>query len=251
MNPLLYNITQVVILSAVSGVISDLLGFNLKVNASFPGRTRRGDPKLTALSFLFAAVEDQTVTAPRRSSPPSPTEPGSVSTFPLRATLKLFIYPLGVSRLTRFDCTLSGFLVCFLLRAVFDTRLRAPVLTCCGSGLSAASARFAKTRRRRPPSSPSAVARPTIANDRGLRRQTKAVHFISILARVRVTKLRPALGGNVPVDRTERFRRRTDRRSRPLSPRSPSALPRKLVCLSEAAGRYMHFKPERHGYVPF
>uniref|UniRef100_A0A3B5KNJ1 PHTF1/2 N-terminal domain-containing protein n=1 Tax=Xiphophorus couchianus TaxID=32473 RepID=A0A3B5KNJ1_9TELE len=33
MNPLLYNITQVVILSAVSGVISDLLGFNLKVTA--------------------------------------------------------------------------------------------------------------------------------------------------------------------------------------------------------------------------
>uniref|UniRef100_A0A8C7LDJ5 Putative homeodomain transcription factor 2 n=1 Tax=Oncorhynchus kisutch TaxID=8019 RepID=A0A8C7LDJ5_ONCKI len=31
MNPLLYNITQVVILSAVSGVISDLLGFNLKM----------------------------------------------------------------------------------------------------------------------------------------------------------------------------------------------------------------------------
>lgn len=34
MNPLLYNITQVVILSAVSGVISDLLGFNLKVSTS-------------------------------------------------------------------------------------------------------------------------------------------------------------------------------------------------------------------------
>uniref|UniRef100_A0A671LHP2 Putative homeodomain transcription factor 2 n=1 Tax=Sinocyclocheilus anshuiensis TaxID=1608454 RepID=A0A671LHP2_9TELE len=34
MNPLLYNITQVVILSAVSGVISDLLGFNLKVRCS-------------------------------------------------------------------------------------------------------------------------------------------------------------------------------------------------------------------------
>lgn len=34
MNPLLYNITQVVILSAVSGVISDLLGFNLKVSLS-------------------------------------------------------------------------------------------------------------------------------------------------------------------------------------------------------------------------
>uniref|UniRef100_A0A8C5K7C4 Putative homeodomain transcription factor 2 n=1 Tax=Jaculus jaculus TaxID=51337 RepID=A0A8C5K7C4_JACJA len=31
MDPLLYNITQVVILSAVSGVISDLLGFNLKL----------------------------------------------------------------------------------------------------------------------------------------------------------------------------------------------------------------------------
>ncbi|XP_036432637.1 putative homeodomain transcription factor 2 isoform X4 [Colossoma macropomum] len=31
MNPLLYNITQVVILSAVSGVISDLLGFNVKL----------------------------------------------------------------------------------------------------------------------------------------------------------------------------------------------------------------------------
>ncbi|XP_041113427.1 protein PHTF2-like isoform X3 [Polyodon spathula] len=31
MNPLLYNITQVVILSAVSGVISDLLGVNLKL----------------------------------------------------------------------------------------------------------------------------------------------------------------------------------------------------------------------------
>ncbi|KAL4612700.1 putative homeodomain transcription factor 2 [Arapaima gigas] len=31
MNPLLYSITQVVILSAVSGVISDLLGFNLKL----------------------------------------------------------------------------------------------------------------------------------------------------------------------------------------------------------------------------
>ncbi|XP_038675978.1 protein PHTF1-like isoform X1 [Scyliorhinus canicula] len=31
MNPLLYNITRVVILSAVSGVISDLLGFNLRL----------------------------------------------------------------------------------------------------------------------------------------------------------------------------------------------------------------------------
>lgn len=42
MNPLLYNITQVVILSAVSGVISDLLGFNLKVSRMvlFHGCTR-------------------------------------------------------------------------------------------------------------------------------------------------------------------------------------------------------------------
>ncbi|KAG2460027.1 PHTF2 factor, partial [Polypterus senegalus] len=42
MNPLLYNITQVVILSAVSGVISDLLGFNLKdCRLSMPVRTPR------------------------------------------------------------------------------------------------------------------------------------------------------------------------------------------------------------------
>lgn len=34
MNPLLYSITQVVILSAVSGVISDLLGFNVKVRTN-------------------------------------------------------------------------------------------------------------------------------------------------------------------------------------------------------------------------
>lgn len=39
MNPLLYNITQVVILSAVSGVISDLLGFNLKVTLPLPPPT--------------------------------------------------------------------------------------------------------------------------------------------------------------------------------------------------------------------
>lgn len=31
MNPLIYNITRVVILSAVSGVISDLLGFNIRL----------------------------------------------------------------------------------------------------------------------------------------------------------------------------------------------------------------------------
>lgn len=33
MNPLIYNITRVVILSAVSGIISDLLGFNIRVSA--------------------------------------------------------------------------------------------------------------------------------------------------------------------------------------------------------------------------
>ena len=31
MNPLLYNITRVVVLSLISGVMSDLLGFRLKV----------------------------------------------------------------------------------------------------------------------------------------------------------------------------------------------------------------------------
>ncbi|NXG38022.1 PHTF1 factor, partial [Dromaius novaehollandiae] len=34
MNPLIYNITRVVILSAVSGVISDLLGFNIRVSTA-------------------------------------------------------------------------------------------------------------------------------------------------------------------------------------------------------------------------
>jgi len=34
MNPLIYNITRVVILSAVSGVISDLLGFNIRVSVT-------------------------------------------------------------------------------------------------------------------------------------------------------------------------------------------------------------------------
>jgi len=31
-NPLIYNITKVVILSAVSAVVSDLLGFNIRVS---------------------------------------------------------------------------------------------------------------------------------------------------------------------------------------------------------------------------
>lgn len=37
MNPLIYNITRVVILSAVSGVISDLLGFNIRVSINPQG----------------------------------------------------------------------------------------------------------------------------------------------------------------------------------------------------------------------
>uniref|UniRef100_A0A8D2MSG5 Putative homeodomain transcription factor 1 n=1 Tax=Zonotrichia albicollis TaxID=44394 RepID=A0A8D2MSG5_ZONAL len=45
MNPLIYNITRVVILSAVSGVISDLLGFNIRVSVPVPGsRTALGTP---------------------------------------------------------------------------------------------------------------------------------------------------------------------------------------------------------------
>ncbi|TSX44507.1 putative homeodomain transcription factor 2 [Bagarius yarrelli] len=43
MNPLLYSITQVVILSAVSGVISDLLGFNVKVSISLNNIKRAHD----------------------------------------------------------------------------------------------------------------------------------------------------------------------------------------------------------------
>lgn len=43
MNPLIYNITRVVILSAVSGVISDLLGFNIRVSVPVPSsRTALG-----------------------------------------------------------------------------------------------------------------------------------------------------------------------------------------------------------------
>lgn len=41
MNPLIYNITRVVILSAVSGVISDLLGFNIRVSITTPTQTNR------------------------------------------------------------------------------------------------------------------------------------------------------------------------------------------------------------------
>uniref|UniRef100_A0A6D2WCV7 Putative homeodomain transcription factor 2 n=1 Tax=Takifugu rubripes TaxID=31033 RepID=A0A6D2WCV7_TAKRU len=88
MNPLLYNITQVVILSAVSGVISDLLGFNLKVKVLLSTQTPPGGGGDLKHSFLCAAVEDQIMTARRR-----PTVTPRPSTFRLCAILKLFILP--------------------------------------------------------------------------------------------------------------------------------------------------------------
>lgn len=77
MNPLLYNITQVVILSAVSGVISDLLGFNLKVSGCSRGggggftkdQTNAGVKRhllYSARCRFHPAVEDQIVTATGR-----------------------------------------------------------------------------------------------------------------------------------------------------------------------------------------
>lgn len=63
MNPLLYNITQVVILSAVSGVISDLLGFNLKVRAAAWLLCVCECCRFTdRLCVSFTAVEDQIMT---------------------------------------------------------------------------------------------------------------------------------------------------------------------------------------------
>ncbi|KAK2526528.1 Phtf1 [Columba guinea] len=79
MNPLIYNITRVVILSAVSGVVSDLLGFNIRnddaavlrlvlLNQSSWCRMGQG-PSLTCRfqtcahsHYLFSALENQTVT---------------------------------------------------------------------------------------------------------------------------------------------------------------------------------------------
>ena len=48
MNPLLYNITRVVVLSLFSGVMSDLLGFRLKVREKALLR-----PSFSLLFFLF------------------------------------------------------------------------------------------------------------------------------------------------------------------------------------------------------
>ena len=48
MNPLLYNITRVVVLSLFSGVMSDLLGFRLKVREKALLR-----PSFFFLFFLF------------------------------------------------------------------------------------------------------------------------------------------------------------------------------------------------------
>lgn len=103
MNPLLYNITQVVILSAVSGVISDLLGFNLKVTVSLPPATHPPrDPQLNTLSSLSTAVEDQTMTVPPPPPPPAqlternPAPDPEACPPPPAFPLQLFIYPLGV-----------------------------------------------------------------------------------------------------------------------------------------------------------
>lgn len=72
MNPLLYNITQVVILSAVSGVISDLLGFNLKVSRKLS--LQLGHLKKRELGVMtpppLTAVEDQIVTATEKRHRP-------------------------------------------------------------------------------------------------------------------------------------------------------------------------------------
>lgn len=65
MNPLLYNITQVVILSAVSGVISDLLGFNLKVSTRVRSKVFYV-PTSKAVFCLSSVVEDQIVMANRK-----------------------------------------------------------------------------------------------------------------------------------------------------------------------------------------
>lgn len=125
MNPLLYNITQVVILSAVSGVISDLLGFNLKVSTSILfvffvcfllHLSQWSDAVVNhLLCSLFPAVEDQIVTVRggnRQTASHWLTDwltdrrnVGSVdvvaallrpSPFPLCAIHRLFIYPFSV-----------------------------------------------------------------------------------------------------------------------------------------------------------
>lgn len=59
MNPLIYNITRVVILSAVSGVISDLLGFNIRVSIT-PTQTPTAEflpPKQKGRGFEWAVTQ--------------------------------------------------------------------------------------------------------------------------------------------------------------------------------------------------
>lgn len=73
MNPLLYNITQVVILSAVSGVISDLLGFNLKVTVSLPPR----HPPTQRPAAKHAVFSVHSCGRSNRDGPPTTTTTGA------------------------------------------------------------------------------------------------------------------------------------------------------------------------------
>lgn len=54
MNPLIYNFTRVVILSAVSAVVSDLLGFNIRVSLASLSRSFASefDPKPPEFQLL-------------------------------------------------------------------------------------------------------------------------------------------------------------------------------------------------------
>lgn len=186
MNPLLYNITQVVILSAVSGVISDLLGFNLKVTVSLPPATHPPrDPQLNTLSSLSTAVEDQTVTVPPPPPPPpaqlterNPAPDPEACPPPRLPTPTIY---LPARCLT--CCSLSRF---YLL---FFSFFFLPVASCASISVSAALRTIANGRKRpcfcvrrpRPSSPPTAVT-------------------LSVFSRACATQLRPALGRNVLID---------------------------------------------------
>ena len=55
MNPLLYNITRVVVLSLFSGVMSDLLGFRLKVSNETVGQVLDTTHSTTKWRLLYQA----------------------------------------------------------------------------------------------------------------------------------------------------------------------------------------------------